>query len=176
MKHTECEDCELSQGDCGHHFKSEIYSNTGITTNYDIASLSACDQYGNCMFFKSKTEPNGDLISRKALEEVINDLFITGEYDCNSVLKAIDNAPTVDLDKTSFIEGFKAGCEHGKKCYERPQGAWITTTRNNLFGEEVSCYKCSICGQSHIPLMMTLIFEKIPFCPNCGADMKGGAK
>lgn len=91
MKHTECKDCELGNGDCGYHFKMDG------ATNYDIASLSACDQYGNCMFFKSKAKPKGDLISREALEEVINDLFITGEYDCNSVLKAIDNAPAVEL-------------------------------------------------------------------------------
>ena len=45
MKHTECEDCKLSNGDCGHHFKMD-----GIT-NFGIASLSACDKYGNCMFF-----------------------------------------------------------------------------------------------------------------------------
>jgi len=45
MKHTECEDCKLSNGDCGHHFKMD-----GVT-NFDIASLSACDKYGNCMFF-----------------------------------------------------------------------------------------------------------------------------
>ena len=37
-----------------------------------------------------------DLISREALKEVINDLFRSGEYDCNSVLKAIDHAPTVE--------------------------------------------------------------------------------
>ena len=48
MKHTECKDCELGNGDCGYHFKMDG------ATNYDIASLSACDQYGNCMFFKSK--------------------------------------------------------------------------------------------------------------------------
>lgn len=48
MKHAECKDCELSNGNCGHHFEMD-----GIT-NYEIASLSACDQYENCMFFKSK--------------------------------------------------------------------------------------------------------------------------
>ena len=45
---TECEYCKLKEGDCGYHHK-----NNGIT-NYNIASLSACDQYGNCMFFKRK--------------------------------------------------------------------------------------------------------------------------
>ena len=46
MKHTECKDCELSNGDCGYHFKMDG------TTNFDIPSLSACDRYGNCEFFK----------------------------------------------------------------------------------------------------------------------------
>lgn len=56
MKHTECKDCELSNGNCGYHFKMD-----GIT-NYDIASLSACDKYGNCNFFKPKTQLRADLI------------------------------------------------------------------------------------------------------------------
>lgn len=54
MKHTECKNCELSNGDCGYHFKMDG------KTNYDIASLSACDKYGNCEFFKSKAKPIGE--------------------------------------------------------------------------------------------------------------------
>lgn len=56
MKHTECKNCEFSKGDCGYHFKMDG------TTNYDIASLSACDQYCNCMFFKSKAKPKYEWI------------------------------------------------------------------------------------------------------------------
>lgn len=48
MKYTECEDCRLREGDCGHHFKMDG------KTNYDIASLNSCDRCGNCMFFKPK--------------------------------------------------------------------------------------------------------------------------
>ena len=63
MKDTECKDCELSNSDCGHHFEMD-----GVT-NYDIASLCACDRYGNCEFFKPKAdtkEKKDDLISREA--------------------------------------------------------------------------------------------------------------
>lgn len=59
MTHTECKDCELSNGDCGYHFKMDG------TINYDIASLSACDKYGNCEFFKSKAKPKGDIFPMK---------------------------------------------------------------------------------------------------------------
>jgi hypothetical protein len=45
MKHTECEDCKLSDGDCGHHFKMD-----GIT-NFGIPAEWACNQFGDCGFF-----------------------------------------------------------------------------------------------------------------------------
>lgn len=51
MKHTECEDCELREGNCGHHFKF-----SDGTINYNIASLTACDRYDDCMFFKPKAK------------------------------------------------------------------------------------------------------------------------
>ena len=66
MKHTECKDCELSSGDCGYHFKMDG------TTNYDIASLSACDKYGNCEFFKAKAKPESKHISREDIQQAIN--------------------------------------------------------------------------------------------------------
>ena len=118
MKHTECKDCALGNGDCGHHFEMD-----GVT-NYDIASLSACDKYGNCMFFKAKAKPQDKRISSEALKEVINDLFRSGEYDCNSVLKAIDDAQAVpsytleDLEKAKN-NGYKWGKKESKDNEER---------------------------------------------------------
>lgn len=91
MKHTECKDCKLSNGDCGYHFKMDE------TTNFDIPSLSACDKYGNCEFFKSKEKPKGDLISREALKKATKSFT-----DCdgfNPVWQIIDNAPTVELNQ-----------------------------------------------------------------------------
>lgn len=53
MNHTECKDCKLRNGDCGHHFKM----NGKGKTNYDIPSLTACDRYGDCMFFQREEKP-----------------------------------------------------------------------------------------------------------------------
>ena len=70
---------------------------------------------------------NNDLISREALKEVINDLFRSGEYDCASVLKAIDNATAVDISgseyfpyRTAYFNGVRDG-----RATARPQGEWI---------------------------------------------------
>lgn len=118
MKHTECKDCELSNGDCGNHFKMD-----GIT-NYEIASLSACDKYGNCMFFKAKAKPQGDLISREALKKAVYAEF--GNSNLTDAFNdIIDNAPTVEIP-TELCKGcrFLKDCE---TCEEklRPQGEWI---------------------------------------------------
>ena len=65
-----------------------------------------------------------DLISREALSEVINDLFRIGEYDCNSVLKAINNAPTVE---------------------KRPTGDWIITgEEDEVYAEMFICSECGV--------------------------------
>lgn len=102
MKHTECKDCELSKGDCGHHFKS------GETTDYVIASLSACDKYGNCMFFKSKAKPD-TLIYRETLKESIrkrlgiSSLKYLTEQE-KVIVDEIDKAKTVEpLEKIGAI-------------------------------------------------------------------------
>ena len=100
MKHTECKDCELSNGDCGYHFKMD-----GKTT-FDIASLSACDKYGNCEFFKSKANPSGDLISREALKKTVERELANDGYGIRRFTEIIDNAPTVD---TKDCEG----CPYG---------------------------------------------------------------
>lgn len=95
---TECKDCKFREGNCGNHF---ISMRNG-STNYDIASLSACDKYGNCMFFERMAENKGDLISREALKKHITGLFEEEEkidkkwaMGLKYSLKIIDNAPTV---------------------------------------------------------------------------------
>ena len=45
---------------------------------------------------------------------------------------------------------------------ERPKGRWIDYRASN----GILCYKCSECKT-------TYGFLKTPFCPNCGADMRG---
>lgn len=123
MKHTECKDCELRNGDCGHHFKM----NGKI--DYDIPSLSACDRYGDCEFFQQKERPQGDLISREALKKEFKEAYAGITFsliECNDL---IDNAPTVEQevyihgeDYDFFIRGYK----EGRKDFEKPQAEWVT--------------------------------------------------
>ena len=138
MKHTECEDCKLRKGDCGYHFKMDG------KTNYDIAFLTACDQYGNCMFFEPKAKLQGDLISREELKKnkfVIPDIqFVGGSRNdkiieritlaynkgWNAAIDAIyENAPAVEAytkdDMTKeYLKGYNA-C----KDIIQPTGEWI---------------------------------------------------
>ena len=155
MKHTECKDCELNNSDCGYHFKMD-----GVT-NYDIVSLSACDKYGNCMFFKPKVNPKDYLISREALkehkfltpqvkvvggrhngkmQEQIIRAYQKGWNDCIDAI--IENAPTVEPKK----------------------GKWISNNTDiNSFMNRGR--HCSLCNY-------TVEFS-VNYCPNCGADMRG---
>ena len=99
MKHTECEDCELSSGDCGYHFKIDGKA------NYDIVALTACDKYGNCEFFKPKAKPQGDTISRKALKKAIYAEF--GNSNLTDAFNdIIDNIPAVS---DRYGEGYAQG-------------------------------------------------------------------
>lgn len=104
--------------------------------------------------------PTGDSISREGLKEVINDLFRSGEYDCNSVLKAIDNAPTVEY---TFEDAFQQTvCEQRLYCSARPKGEWLP---------DAGGYQCNKCFDH--ALEINGIEIRSNFCPNCGADMRG---
>ena len=79
------------------------------------------------------------------------------------LINLIDNAPTLNLEKTSFMKGYNYGCDDGKRFYERPHGEWL------IDGHHIRCNRCNeyICNTDREG-------NKIPdnFCPNCGADMK----
>lgn len=109
------------------------------------------------------------LIDANALKERLakhpSILNFEWNYD-NLIASIIDNAPTVNLEKRSFIEGYKEGCEEGKKCYERPQGEWILQYRC-LDGEY---YTCSQCGRIML-VEPEQSLSDYPFC-HCGADMR----
>lgn len=160
MKHTECKDCELSNGDCGYHFKMDG------KTNYDIASLSACDKYGNCEFFKSKAKPQGDLINREDLKKALHKFFdgkVIDEptYILRDVFCYIDGAPAVDTteqEEAAYNEGYAHGLEtkipqggqvvpdmlQGWKYEERPQG--------DIFPMKIVAGKCPIEAGENCPL------------------------
>lgn len=84
----------------------------------------------------------------------------------SDIIKAIDNAPTVDTDLSEYSDKlWKEAYERGKK--ERPQGKWI--------GEHF-VYKCSKCGHIADSVLSVTGRNIIPmlsnYCPECGADMR----
>ncbi len=88
----------------------------------------------------------------------------------SEVKLTIDNTPTVDAYteddvKTAIKEGHEVGYEMAKAKFERPQGEWI-------FKHNSSDVWCSVCDIS----LESNLCEGIRFryCPNCGADMRGG--
>ena len=57
---------------------------------------------------------------------------------------------------------------------ERQTGEWIEDTETYA-GDHLSNYKCSLCGKIAGSWVQGLTQDKLfKFCPNCGADMRGG--
>ncbi len=134
MKHTECKECKLREGDCGHHFKMD-----GIT-DYDIPSQSACDQYDNCMFFQAD----------------LNDEY---KIACNVLLDLERIVRLSDGWEDSAVEAVHNAVQTAiKRMHERTQGEWgkwiiAEIQCPNCFEYfEVDCYsteelnKCPSCG------------------------------
>ena len=133
---------------------------------------------------KALKECKGDLISREALKEQINDVVAKdGDDFSNDLLvgldmafQIIDNAPTVEIDERTVKDAYDQGYTDGwKERYGepdgRPKGEWIEKVeRRGCFAGDktVYSYTCPFCGVKE--------FKKYPFC-HCGADMrKGGAE
>ena len=96
-----------------------------------------------------KTLDNADLSEYEAC------ICVTSIYD-----KAIDNAPTVEtFTKDDMAGAYNEGYACGSRETERPQGEWKL--------DSLGAY-CSECG-THPDYSSN-------YCPNCGADMKGGAE
>lgn len=95
---------------------------------------------------------NDDLISRSALKEEFakhedRKGYLIGDWE-----EFIDNAPTVEQSYQEPKDYIK-----NKLDYSRPQGEWI-----------YGCFdysKCSNCDYANH-------YGDLPFCPNCGADMR----
>lgn len=109
---------------------------------------------------------NNDLISRQSLKEATK-TFV----DCdgfNPVWQIIDNTPTenaisIEESYERYSKGYLRGYERGK-AEAIPQGEWEEPFVSN--GK--TYHKCNHC---HISSEL-ILFDN--FCPNCGANMKGG--
>lgn len=101
------------------------------------------------------------LIDANALKEEFNRPFWE-KWEWDIICKAIDNAPTVEYP--FYQEAYQTGYEEGKN--ERPKGEWkeYQIKGKDFFGKGFIC-KCS-----------RIVMQKENFCPNCGADMGGGAE
>lgn len=98
---------------------------------------------------------NNDLISREDLKRKLQYVYscdyiasMSKEGIVSDIIDNIDNAPTVE---------------------DRPKGKWIAV--DLTFGR--SFYSCTICDKTeNVPTCMNK--PKFKFCPNCGAEMRGG--
>jgi len=103
-------------------------------------------------------DDSGDLISRSALEK---EIFGPGSYDAyedlyDAVRTAINNAPAVEA---------------------RPQGKWIAREDMDYIDENKvvhNHFMCNKCGLIHD--FIDGHTSQYNFCPNCGADKRGGAE
>ena len=120
---------------------------------------------------------------KKALNFVYNCDYIgskSKEGIASDIIDAIDNAPTVEVPENAVncvLTMFgkcsynKTGCSDceikdkiRKALKERPQGEWINVIYTNNGCGVGMCNQCSM-------------HKSIDnFCPNCGADMRGGAE
>lgn len=122
-------------------------------------------------------DPQGDLISREALKKACSEM-VRGSNNSdfipcpswNNAMELIDNAPTVDAISNDegyemygkgYLQGYKRG-----KAEAIPKGEWEVP----FMSDGRKFHKCTHC---HISSMV-ILFDN--FCPNCGADMKGGEK
>ena len=115
---------------------------------------------------------NNDLISREYAKAKMFDIPKPKEgatfWDgVDTVGEIIDNAPTVDIDEMTqdLINKVNVNIGLAKPIKdERPQGEWIEKQETPA---SVS-YHCSICNMEDLPIT--------PYCPWCGAKMKGGTE
>lgn len=130
---------------------------------------------------------NNDLISREALKKVItaNHYLLSAKNNSTDygmfttgIMEAIDNAPTVEPQKVEIIpyEVTEKVIEKIALCADtiknidwdkaieaykaRPHGEWL------YIDNEWGTFQCDQC-KKHSSI-------NFYFCPNCGADMRGG--
>ena len=98
-----------------------------------------------------KGEPMDDLISRQAVIDALDDYF--------STLLETDTVSPEDLCYEILMIP-------AADVVERKHGHWIRVPLACYGGGTVIVYECSECCENQI--------AQSDFCPNCGADMRGG--
>jgi hypothetical protein len=124
---------------------------------------------------------DADELKKKFKSAHIGDVprCIFNSRDLGYINQVIDNAETVELDESVIQEVLN------KKCMTavpneylialrdtRPQGEWIT--QEGYDGDEY--YECSVCKDAFVLMAGTPKENNYNYCPNCGADMRGGAE
>ena len=104
---------------------------------------------------------------KKAIDKEFEKADLSEYEACSCVCeiydKCIDNAPTVTPDKIQALmsDYLVYRCEP-----ERPHGEWIKWNFKTFGALGDWEYKCSNCEKVY--------GGEYNFCPNCGADMRGG--
>ena len=121
-------------------------SNDLISCEALIEAINTYDKYA-CL-------PNCKLIPARNLEHPeMFEIYI----HLKDVIKAIDNAPTVDIN-TKLSVAYLKGRRQGQS-EERPTGRWLRT--DDMY-ETLVCSKCDYDTGDYI---------RYNFCPNCGSRM-----
>ncbi len=95
--------------------------------------------------------------------EAVNRAYQQGWNDAIDAI--IDNAPTIKPTITcKECDGYEAGYSAGQHD-ARPKGEWIFKHNSS----DVWCSNCDISLESNLCEGI-----KFRYCPNCGADMRGG--
>ena len=108
-------------------------------------------------------EAKGDLISREALKKRFKATH-EAMFSLKRVKYLIDNAPTVE--ENFYAMGYQDGLEDGLDDI-RPQGEWTYTIPDI---NSIGFWYCNQCN------FIKDAWMKYRYCPNCGANMKGGAE
>lgn len=123
---------------------------------------------------------NGDLISREVLKNEIEEVQYSQEFciehhidysvSMQMLGMVINNAPTVEVGYLTNC----ANCEKVEKIRaKRPQGEWVTWEEAGNDIASPNRHECSCCHDS-AQVLVNGIELLSDFCPNCGADMRGG--
>lgn len=129
--------------------------------------------------------PSGETISREDAIAYIDRVTNSGlgkNKSLDYIRKHISALPSADRPsnvlqekKPTPIEDYMTG---KSRLVDRPKGEW--TEKEVMVDEEENITewqsaRCSVCGRYHTTPYM-YYFDNFNFCPNCGADMRGGAE